>query len=61
MKDGSNRLRTLITESKSGRQAWSAEAFVDCTGDGDLGALAGCGFDTVLRVQERLSPLHSWC
>lgn len=35
----------LITESKSGREAWAANVFIDCTGDGDLAALAGCQFD----------------
>jgi len=40
-----NRLSVVITESKSGREAWSAKVFVDATGDGDLGALAGCGFE----------------
>jgi hypothetical protein len=35
----------VITESKSGRQAWRAPVFIDCTGDGDLGALAKCGWD----------------
>lgn len=35
----------VITESKSGRQAWAGKVFVDCTGDGDTAALAGCGFD----------------
>lgn len=39
------RLTTLVTESSSGRQAWQAPVFVDCTGDGDLGAQAGCGWD----------------
>ncbi len=39
------RLSHVITESKSGRQAWSADCFVDCTGDGDLAALAGCEYD----------------
>ena len=34
-----------ITESKSGREAWRAKAFIDCTGDGDLAAYAGCGYD----------------
>ena len=38
-------LAYALTESKSGRQAWGAQVFVDCTGDGDLAALAGCGFD----------------
>ncbi len=39
------RLSTVITESKSGRQAWSAPVFIDTTGDGDLGAQAGCEFE----------------
>ena len=39
------RLSLAITESKSGRQAWAAKAFIDCSGDGDLAAQAGCGFD----------------
>ena len=39
------RLATVITESKSGREAWRAPVFIDATGDGDLGALAGCGWD----------------
>ena len=40
------RLSTIVTESKSGRQAWSAPVFIDATGDGDLGALAGCEWET---------------
>lgn len=43
-KDG-RRLTTLVTESKSGRQAWRAPVFIDTTGDGDLGALAGCEWE----------------
>lgn len=39
------RLTTIVTESKSGRQAWRAPVFIDTTGDGDLGALAGCTFE----------------
>lgn len=45
-RDASGRnIETIVTESKSGRQAWRAKTFIDCTGDGDLAALAGCGFD----------------
>lgn len=40
-----NRLRTIVTESKAGREAWTAPVFIDATGDGDLGAQAGCGWD----------------
>ncbi|WP_182865419.1 FAD-dependent oxidoreductase [Stieleria mannarensis] len=43
--DESNRLVAVITESKSGRQGWTADRFIDCTGDGDLAAQAGCRFD----------------
>lgn len=39
------RLTTIVTESKSGRQAWRAPVFIDTTGDGDLAALAGCAFE----------------
>jgi len=39
------RLRTIVTESKAGREAWTAPVFVDATGDGDLGAQSGCEWD----------------
>lgn len=41
----SNALVAVITESKSGRQVWTADRFIDCTGDGDLAAQAGCQFE----------------
>ena len=45
-RDASGRnLETVVTESKAGRRAWRAPLFMDCTGDGDLAAFAGCGFD----------------
>ncbi|RBP37793.1 FAD dependent oxidoreductase [Roseimicrobium gellanilyticum] len=44
-KDSANRLTTVVTESKSGRQAWKARVFIDATGDGDLGNLAGCEWE----------------
>lgn len=42
-------LRAVITESKSGRQAWRAFVFIDATGDGDLGAQAGCQFEIGIK------------
>ena len=39
-----NRLTHVITESKSGRQAFAGKVFLDCTGDGDLGVAAGCRY-----------------
>lgn len=38
-------LTHAIFEGKEGRFAFGAKAFIDATGDGDLGAFAGCGFD----------------
>lgn len=38
-------LTTIITESRSGREAWQAPVFIDTTGDGVLGALAGCSWE----------------
>lgn len=43
--DAKNRLAAVVTESKSGREVWTAKSFIDATGDGDLAAQAGCGFD----------------
>jgi hypothetical protein len=35
-------LTHVLVENKSGRQAIAGKVFIDCTGDGDLAALAGC-------------------
>jgi hypothetical protein len=43
IKDGS-RLRGAIVESRSGREAFYANTFIDCTGYGDLAAYAGAEF-----------------
>jgi hypothetical protein len=43
--DENGRLSTVLTESKTGREVWTAKSFIDATGDGDLAAQAGCGFD----------------
>lgn len=56
-RDVNNRLTTVITESKSGRQAWQARVFVDATGDGDLAALAGCRFDYGEEGSGRTQPM----
>ena len=38
------RLKAAIAESRSGREAFAASAFVDCTGYGDLAAFAGARY-----------------
>lgn len=35
----------VITESFSGKEYWKAKVYIDATGNGDLAAQAGCGFD----------------
>jgi len=40
-----NVVKGVITESKSGREAIMAKVIIDCTGDGDISALAGVGFN----------------
>jgi len=42
--------RGIIFESKAGRQAVLAKVVVDTTGDGDMFARAGAGFDTDIEV-----------
>jgi len=55
--DPRNRLTAVLTESKSGRQAWLAERFIDCSGDGDLAAHAGCRFDVGINAQCECQPM----
>ena len=56
VKDNKNRLTHIVTESKSGREAWKGKVFVDSTGDGDLAALSGCGFDFGREGDNALQP-----
>jgi len=51
------RLATIVTESKSGREAWRAPVFIDATGDGDLGALVGCQWDIGRPESRTCQPL----
>jgi hypothetical protein len=51
------RLSTIVTESKSGRQAWKAPVFIDTTGDGDLGFQAGCGFEVGMSEDCPCQPM----
>lgn len=60
-RDAANRLAVVVTESKSGREAWTAKAFVDATGDGDLAALAGCGFELGRPDSGQCQPLSLIC
>jgi hypothetical protein len=39
------RIRALMVETKAGRQAITADIFIDCSGDGDLAAWAGAPYE----------------
>ena len=56
VKDDKKRLTHIVTESKSGREAWQGKQFIDTTGDGDLAALSGCGFDLGRENDGALQP-----
>lgn len=56
-RNAANRLTHVVTESKSGRTAVRGKIFIDCTGDGDLGAAAGCGYDWGNPETGRTQPL----
>jgi hypothetical protein len=43
--DGARKVKGLLVETKSGRQAVLGQAFIDASGDGDLAAWAGAPFD----------------
>ncbi len=43
MKDG-NTVKGIITDSKSGAEYFGAKVVIDATGDGDVGAFAGCRY-----------------
>src|SRR6478735_2817780 len=43
--DGARRVKGLLVETKSGRQAVLGQAFIDASGDGDLAAWAGAPYD----------------
>ncbi len=55
--DAKKRLVAIVTESKSGRQAWAADRFIDCSGDGDLAAQAGCRFDVGVNANCECQPM----
>jgi len=59
--DADRRLSAVLTESKSGREAWRARAFIDCTGDGDLAAQAGCGFEVGRPDSGECQPMSLIC
>src|SRR5580704_45000 len=47
------RINALMVETKAGRQAITADIFIDCSGDGDLAAWAGAAWRTIPGLMEK--------
>lgn len=47
----------VITESKAGREAWRGRVVVDASGDGDVAARAGCGYDVGHPETGQVQPM----
>ena len=61
VRNATGRLEAVLTESKSGREAFRAKAFIDASGDGDLAAQAGCGFDYGHPETGQAQPMSFIC
>ena len=55
MRDAAN-LEAVFIETKSGRFAVRARCFIDCTGDGDVAALAGATFEKGVDGHDMMYP-----
>jgi ribulose 1,5-bisphosphate synthetase/thiazole synthase len=53
-----NKVKGVIIESKSGRQAILADVVIDCTGDGDVAVAAGCEWKKAPAKKLLSMPLH---
>jgi len=52
-----NKIKALIVESKSGREAIMADVFIDATGDADIAALAGVPYTKGEDSDKNLQPM----
>ncbi|WP_269523252.1 FAD-dependent oxidoreductase [Coraliomargarita parva] len=59
--DNEREIEAVITESKSGREAWQGKVYIDTTGDGDVAAQAGCNFDLGRPGTGEVQPLTLMC
>ena len=51
------RIKSIDTESCTGRERWFAKCFIDATGNGDLAAYAGCNYDLGHPVSGKTQPM----
>ncbi len=55
-RNDNHHITELETASKSGIERFSAKVYIDATGDGDLAARAGCGYDWGDPATGKLQP-----
>lgn len=51
-----NKIAGVITESKSGREAFLSKIVIDASGDGDIAARAGCPFEKGRKLDGLMQP-----
>jgi len=51
-----DKITGVITESKSGREAFLAKVIIDTSGDGDIAARAGCPFEKGRKIDGFMQP-----
>lgn len=61
VKDVDRKILAVITESKSGREAWSGKVIIDATGDGDVGFLSGCRYELGNQEAGFTQPMSLLC
>ena len=49
-------ITSLVTASKRGFEKWEGKVFIDCTGDGDVAALAGCEYHMGQETDGHMQP-----
>ncbi len=54
-------IKTVTLYGKCNRVTVAAKIFVDCTGDGDVACLAGCGYELGRGAQQELMPPTVMC
>ncbi|MBN2640609.1 MAG: FAD-dependent oxidoreductase [Victivallales bacterium] len=50
-------IQAVCVETPAGRRAVSGDVFIDCTGNGDVGFHAGCGFDVGNETDGSVQPM----
>lgn len=53
----SNVVKGIIVENKSGRQAYTAKVVIDCSGDGDVAAMAGAEYEFGRKEDGQIQPM----